>query len=260
MTAPVPDVPGQEQPSTAEDHGPAPDGRDGHGPPGPLLRLDAVVLRVEEPVPTHIFGPLDVCAHRGESVAIVGPSGAGKSSLVLVIGGMVPPSSGRYTFDGADVGTMSRHERARFRSERLGFVFQAANLIDDRSALENVAMGLWALDVPARERRTRALAQLERVGLGPIAHRPARLLSGGERQRVAVARAMVKQPELIIADEPTGSLDTRTGASVLDLLFTVVDAGTTLLLVTHDRAAASRAARELTIVDGRIGAEHAVAH
>jgi putative ABC transport system ATP-binding protein len=199
-----------------------------------------------------ILGPVDLRVHRGESLAIIGPSGAGKSSLVLVVGGMVRPTQGTYRFDGLDLSAQSRRGLAAFRAAEIGFVFQAAHLVDDRTALENVALGLSAMGLRARDERSRATAQLAEVGIAHLAGRSAKLLSGGERQRVALARALVKGPSVVIADEPTGNLDRRSGRKVLDLLCALPRQGITLLLVTHDREAAERAERTLTIVDGQI--------
>jgi putative ABC transport system ATP-binding protein len=218
----------------------------------PQITLDQVVLHATKPLATRILGPVDLRVYRGESLAIVGPSGAGKSSLVLVVGGMVRPTRGTYLFDGLDLSAQSRRGLAAFRAAEIGFVFQAAHLVDDRTAVENVALGLSSMGLRAREERSRARAQLAEVGIEHLAGRPAKLLSGGERQRVALARALVKGPSVVIADEPTGNLDRRSGGKVLDLLCALPQRGMTLLLVTHDREAAERAERTLTIVDGQI--------
>ena len=217
-----------------------------------LVELDRVELAVESPVPTHILGPVDLRVAAGESVAVVGPSGAGKSSLMHVVGAMVPPTRGSYRFAGMDVGSRPRRALAALRARSIGFVFQAAHLIEERTVLENVLLGLPTGPRRADGPRRRALSVLADVGIAGLAHRRAKLLSGGERQRVAVARALVKDPALVIADEPTGSLDRRTGHAVLDLLAGLPDRGVTLLLVTHDPAAAARAGRTLTMVDGRL--------
>lgn len=215
-----------------------------------LVDLDAVEVQVRAPVPTTILGPLALRVERGESVAVVGPSGAGKSTLVSVLGGMLPITSGSYRFDGEDLPTTGGR-LARFRAGKVGFVFQAANLLEERTAAENVEL---ALTVPGHRHRpaTDGSDALDAVGVGHLADRPARVLSGGERQRVAVARALVRRPLLLIADEPTGSLDRASGSMVLDLLFARREPGSSLVLVTHDHEAASRADRRVQIIDGTI--------
>lgn len=218
----------------------------------PLIALDSVGLSVVKPVPMRILHPLNLTITSGESVAVIGPSGAGKTSLASIIGGLQPATEGSYQFDGSEIRGMPSSETADLRSCYVGFVFQNAHLIDERCAWRNVAVGVTDPTVNAKGVESRSRAALADVGLGKIADREASLLSGGERQRVAVGRAMVKRPRLVIADEPTGSLDQRTGQAVLDLLYSVTEAGTTLIMVTHDRQAAALADRTVRIVDGRL--------
>jgi ABC-type lipoprotein export system ATPase subunit len=216
--------------------------------PPPLVELRGLTVDVTDPAPASLLGPLDLDIATGESVAIVGPSGAGKSTLVSVVGGMLAATSGSYRFAGEPLATSSR-DLAQFRATRIGFVFQAAHLVEDRTALENVEL---ALTVAGRRATPMQIAEdaLAAVGVGHLLHRQARLLSGGERHRVALARAIVRSPPLLIADEPTGALDRRSGSKVLDVLLGLSTAGTAVLLVTHDPHAARRADRIVRIVDG----------
>jgi len=185
---------------------------------------------------------VDLAIGEGEYVAVVGPSGAGKSTLLYLMGLMEAPSSGRVVLFGEDVSGLGDVARSRLRGRAIGFVFQAFNLIPNLKAWENVALPLYYAGVGRAERRERALAMLDRVGLADRAeHYPAEL-SGGEEQRVAIARALVIGPMLVLADEPTGNLDRRTGRSVLGLLEGVREAGATLVVVTHDPEIAARAA------------------
>jgi len=195
---------------------------------------------------------VDLAIGEGEYVAVVGPSGAGKSTLLYLMGLMEAPSSGRVVLFGEDVSGLGDVARSRLRGRAIGFVFQAFNLIPNLKAWENVALPLYYAGVGRAERRERALAMLDRVGLADRAeHYPAEL-SGGEEQRVAIARALVIGPMLVLADEPTGNLDRRTGRSVLGLLEGVREAGATLVVVTHDPEIAARAGRRVRVVDGRI--------
>jgi ABC-type lipoprotein export system ATPase subunit len=225
------------------------------GPAEPLLiDLQGIGFAVARPVPTRILHPIDVTVTRGTSLAVVGPSGAGKTTLASIVGGLQDASEGSYLFDGTQIRGLTRSELARFRAENVGFVFQNAHLIDERAAWRNVALGIVDPGLRRAEIEERSRAALAAVGLGHVADREAALLSGGERQRVATARALVKEPRLVIADEPTGSLDQRTGLAILELLFSLTSTGTTLVLVSHDPRAATLADRCLTLVDGRIAA------
>jgi len=190
----------------------------------------------------------------GEYVAVMGPSGSGKSTMLNILGCLDRPSAGRYRLDGEDVGELSEDEISSVRRHKIGFVFQTFHLVPRLSAEENVAFPMVFAGIPRAERRRRVAAALEDVGLGNRArHRPSEL-SGGERQRVAIARATVMHPQVLLADEPTGNLDSRSGRQVMDLIERMNADGLTLLVVTHDPAVAARAERVLVMEDGRIAA------
>ncbi|MDJ0926787.1 MAG: ABC transporter ATP-binding protein [Gammaproteobacteria bacterium] len=188
----------------------------------------------------------------GEYVSIMGPSGSGKSTLLNILGLMDRPSSGTYTLDGVDTSTMTDNELAETRQQQIGFVFQSFHLVPRLTAFENVELPMvLAGDMPS-ERRERGLQALDGVGLGHRSdHRPSQL-SGGERQRVAIARAMVMQPKLLLADEPTGNLDTHSGREIVRIIEQLNSDGLTLLVVTHDPAIGGRASRQLKFIDGRL--------
>jgi putative ABC transport system ATP-binding protein len=199
-----------------------------------------------------VFTGLTMDIEQGTFTALMGPSGSGKSTLLNVLGLLDRPSAGVYELDGRDVGRLPDRDRAGLRAERLGFVFQAFHLLAHRSALENVMFGGMYQGVPKQERRRRAIAALDRVGLLPRASSRPDHLSGGERQRVAVARALVVQPSVLLCDEPTGNLDSATTASLLDLFDELVGGGLTMCVITHDRDVAARAHRQVRIVDGTL--------
>jgi putative ABC transport system ATP-binding protein len=200
----------------------------------------------------HALRGVDLEVRRGEFVAIMGPSGSGKTTLLEILGCLSRPTSGRYWLAGNAADAIDADALARLRGGEIGFVFQSFNLLPRLSAVENVELPLVYAGVPRRERRRRALAALERVGLGQRSrHLPAEI-SGGERQRVAVARALVNRPTLVLADEPTGNLDSGTGEEILSLLREVHAEGNTLVVVTHDPGIGRGAERTLSIRDGRI--------
>ncbi|MBO3725128.1 ABC transporter ATP-binding protein [Actinomyces bowdenii] len=188
----------------------------------------------------------------GELVAIVGPSGSGKSTLLNLIGTLDRPSSGTVEIDGLNVGSLSDASLSALRASRIGFVFQQFHLSDGVTALDNVADGLLYSGIPRSARLQRARRALERVGLGHrLDHRPHQL-SGGERQRVAIARAVIGDPALLLADEPTGNLDSVSGASIVELLHELHRQGTTIIVITHDNELASRLPRRISLSDGRV--------
>jgi putative ABC transport system ATP-binding protein len=219
-----------------------------------LIRLEALTRLYDQGgLSVAALAGVSLVIHRGEHLAIMGPSGSGKSTLMNLIGLMDRPSSGSYLLNGLEVGSLDDDtERSRIRGREIGFVFQNFNLLARQNALENVELPLVYQGVPAAERRERALKALERVGLTDrLDHRPTEL-SGGQRQRVAVARALVTEPSLLLADEPTGNLDSRTGQDILALFQELHDQGNTLLVVTHDPAVADRARRIIHLKDGRV--------
>jgi putative ABC transport system ATP-binding protein len=195
---------------------------------------------------------VDLEIAKGEAVALVGPSGSGKSTLLNLLGGLDRPSSGEIWVEGEDIATTSPSRLVAHRRERIGFVFQSFNLLPYRTALENVEVPLMISGLPKNERRERARKLLERVGLGARTdHRPSQL-SGGEQQRVAVARALANTPSILLADEPTGNLDSATGTEVMHLLRDLNETGLTLIIVTHDMTVADFANRIIHLRDGKI--------
>ncbi len=196
---------------------------------------------------------IDLQIERGEFVALVGPSGSGKSTLLNMLGGLDRPTGGEIWVDNLELGKASDKRLVMYRRERLGFIFQSFNLLPTRTAVENVEVPLMLAGVKRRERRERALELLGRVGLAARANHRPNELSGGEQQRVAVARSLANNPQLLLADEPTGNLDSRTGAEILRLLQGVVEQeGRTMVLVTHDSGVASHADRIVHLLDGTI--------
>ena len=193
---------------------------------------------------------VDLRIDHGEFVAIVGPSGSGKSTLMNLIGCLDTPSRGTYLCDGVDVATLDAEERAALRRDKIGFVFQGFNLLPRMSALDNVAMPLSYARVPPGERRRRAAEVLESVGLGARMHHRPSELSGGQQQRVAIARALIHRPPILMADEPTGALDSKTGQDILALFDGLRREGHTIVLITHDADVATHADRICTMRDG----------
>jgi putative ABC transport system ATP-binding protein len=221
----------------------------------PLVQLDGV-SRVYDTgrVQVAALQDVDVSIDPGEFVAIVGPSGSGKSTLMHIVGCLDRPTSGSYRIAGTAVAELNDDELARLRSRTIGFVFQSYNLLPRTSALENVAAPLLYQGVGRRERRSRAGAALERLGLGDRLEHTSAELSGGEQQRVAIARALVTDPALLLADEPTGNLASQQGAEVLALFRQLHESGRTIMLITHDPGVASEAQRQIHLRDGRLAA------
>jgi len=200
----------------------------------------------------HALRGVTITIERGEYVAIMGPSGSGKSTLMNLIGCLDTPSKGSYLLNGKQVGQMNDNELARIRNEEIGFIFQTFNLLPRATALHNVELPLVYAGVVAKERRERARQALEKVELIPrMSHRPNEL-SGGQRQRVAIARALVNNPSILLADEPTGNLDSKTGSEIMGLFERLHKAGNTILLVTHEADVAAFAYRSIHLRDGQV--------
>jgi putative ABC transport system ATP-binding protein len=195
---------------------------------------------------------VNVAIEKGEFAAIIGPSGSGKSTLMHILGCLDTPTSGRYWLDGEDVAEMSARQLARVRNQKIGFIFQSFNLLPRASILKNVELPLLYAGASRDERREKAFKALQRVGLDKRAKNRPNELSGGQRQRVAIARALVNDPSLILADEPTGNLDQKTGSDIINIFEELAGHGETIILVTHDPAIAARCQRRITLVDGEI--------
>ncbi len=217
-----------------------------------VLRLDAVGKEYPGPPVTRALSEVTFSVRTGEYVGVVGPSGSGKSTLLNLVGALDRPSEGRIVIDGHDTSTVSDRQLSAVRCRSIGFVFQSFNLVDGLDAVDNVALGLLYAGESTASRRRRAMTALERVGLSHRSdHRPSRL-SGGERQRVAIARALVSDPALLLADEPTGNLDTQNGDAVLELFDELHREGATIVLITHDPQVAGRLPRTVAIRDGHV--------
>jgi len=188
----------------------------------------------------------------GEFVAIIGPSGSGKSTLMNILGCLDAPTSGNYTLDGRDISLLSDNQLAEIRSAKIGFIFQGYNLLTKLNALQNVELPAMYLGLGMGERRERAQQALEMVGLSDRMHHRPTELSGGQQQRVAIARSLVNHPSVILADEPTGNLDSKSGADIMRILVELNAAGNTIVMITHDRNIAERAKRVIKIFDGKI--------
>ncbi len=219
----------------------------------PVIRLDGVtkIFHADE-VETHAVADVSVTVSRGEYVSIEGPSGCGKSTLLSIIGLLDTASRGRYELNGRAVSDLTSAERARTRNREIGFIFQSFNLIGDLTVQENVELPLTYRGLSPDERRRRAMAALERVGMAHRAKHLPHQLSGGQQQRVAVARAVAGEPALLLADEPTGNLDSRSGDSVMELLRELHEHGATICVVTHDPRYARQATRRIHLFDGRL--------
>jgi putative ABC transport system ATP-binding protein len=201
---------------------------------------------------------VSMVVHRGESLAVMGPSGSGKSTLLNILGCLDLPTSGKYRLAGDDVAGLSQSALAEIRGRRIGFVFQTFELLPRTTALKNVEIPL--IYARTRNRRQRAMEALERVGLADRMHHRPNELSGGQRQRVAIARALAQRPDILLADEPTGNLDSKTGREILDFMFSLNREGQTVVLITHDPSVGNRCRRILHLRDGRIAGEETVAH
>ncbi len=226
------------------------------------------VLEITDVTKVHSSGELAVeslrsvsfAVHEGEFLAVMGPSGSGKTTLLGILGCLDRPTTGSYRLDGQDVGSLDETRRARIRGDRIGFVFQAYNLIPRSTAYKNVELPLVYKGVPSRERRELVLAALADVGLSDrLRHVPTQL-SGGEQQRVAIARALVVEPSVVLADEPTGNLDSASAEDVLQIIERLNRQGTTIVMVTHSNEVAERASRILRLADGRIVSDEPAQH
>ena len=221
-------------------------------------RRDSVVRVVQlsksypGPPPVTALQPCSFAINRGDCVGITGPSGSGKSTLLALLGLLDEPSTGEYWLDGDNVANLDDRQRAAIRAHKLGFVFQAFHLIGYRSVLDNVQLGLTYQGIGRRDRRRKALDVIQQVGLSHRTHALCSTLSGGERQRVAIARVLIREPSLVLCDEPTGNLDTATSMQVLDLIERLHHDGLTIVMITHDPDTAQRAQRRLVITDGHL--------
>lgn len=217
-----------------------------------VLELRDVHRQYPGPPPVDALVGVDLVVNQGEMVAVVGPSGSGKSTLLNIMGTLDRTTSGAVFIEDVDTSTLSDRRLSSLRSARLGFVFQSFHLLETLSATDNVAMGLLYRGMAARKRRKMAQEALRRVGLGDKLTAPPRRLSGGQRQRVAIARAIVAEPALVLADEPTGNLDTTSGNGILELLEELNDGGATIVVVTHDIGLAERLPRRVEVRDGLV--------
>lgn len=223
------------------------------GAPGtPVIELREVGRTFPGPPPVEAFKPSNLRIGRGEYVSIVGPSGSGKSTLLHLLGLLDRPTTGKYLLDGIDTGDLGDNARAGLRGSRIGFVFQSFHLLHHRSVLENVELAQIYNRMSRKERRQRSEEALERVGLAHRLNFTPRTLSGGERQRVAVARALVTEPSLLLADEPTGNLDTEMSGEIMEVFDGLHASGMTLAVITHDLDVSAMAERQVRIVDGTL--------
>jgi putative ABC transport system ATP-binding protein len=219
---------------------------------GSVLELDGVSKVYGEQPPVAALRGVSFSVQRGELVAIVGPSGSGKSTLLHIMGTLERPSDGVVRISGVDAAQLDDRALSRLRARQIGFVFQQFFLAEHAAVRENVADGLLYAGIPAAERYARADEALERVGLSARASFKPTKLSGGERQRVAIARAVVGRPAIVLADEPTGNLDSTTGAAIMELIGELNGAGATIVMITHDAALADRLPRQVRMLDGRV--------
>lgn len=228
--------------------------------PAPLLQLDGITkVFLTDEVETHALSGIHLHIAKGEYVSIAGPSGCGKSTLLSILGLLDTPTDGTYLLNGQSVANLDFTQRARIRNREIGFIFQSFNLIGDLTVYENVELPLTYRGMSAGQRRTAAQAALEKVGMSHrLNHYPSQL-SGGQQQRVAVARALVGSPSILLADEPTGNLDSKNGEAVMELLRELHREGATLCMVTHDPRFARHADRTIQLFDGRVLEEHEAA-
>ena len=218
----------------------------------PAIDVRGVHRRYPGSPPVDALAGVDLTIEPGEMVAVMGPSGSGKSTLLNIMGTLDRPTEGRVLIDGVDTTALSDRKLSGLRSARLGFVFQSFHLLDTLTATDNVATGLLYRGIGLRRRRSKARAALEHVGLGHRLDARPLELSGGERQRVAIARAVVAEPAVVLADEPTGNLDTATGSGIVELLTDLNGGGSTIVVITHDPDVADRLPRRVDVRDGRI--------
>ena len=218
-----------------------------------MIKLENIqkVFRTEE-VETVALGGVSLEVKKGEFVAIMGPSGCGKSTLLNILGLLDNPTSGKYWLDGEDVGSLKESQRTKVRKGQIGFVFQSFNLIDELNVYENIELPLRYLNISASERKAKVTEIMKRMAISHRAQHFPQQLSGGQQQRVAIARAVVAGPKLILADEPTGNLDSKNGKEVMDLLKELNAEGTTIVMVTHSQKDAAQAQRTIDLFDGQI--------
>ncbi len=222
----------------------------------PIIQIrEMTKIYGEDEAAVSALAGVDVTVERGEFVAIMGPSGSGKSTLMNILGCLDRPTSGAYILDGRDVSQLSKNELAEVRNQKLGFIFQSFNLLPRLSALANVMLPMLynpVEDISDEESEARAIASLESVGLGTRLHHRPNQLSGGQQQRVAIARALVNRPPLILADEPTGNLDSKSSVEIMDILHKLHAGGATIVMVTHEHDIAAHAQRTICVRDGKI--------
>ncbi|MBP1995499.1 ABC transporter ATP-binding protein [Paenibacillus eucommiae] len=221
-----------------------------------LNEITKIYMRGAEEL--HILNGISLVVARGDFIAIVGPSGSGKSTMMNMIGLLDIPTSGSYSLDGVATEKMSDNQLATLRNQKIGFIFQQFNLLPRLNALENVELPMIYGGIARKERREKAHSMLEKLGMGERGHHKPSELSGGQQQRVAIARALAISPALLLADEPTGALDSKTGAEVLELMIDLNEQGNTIVLITHDSHIAECAKRVITLRDGSIISDHQV--